>query len=163
LNSILLHDRAVTDLSTISKIRRHNLTTLRTTMGPAKLSEETGIDVRQLYQMTLAKGKARRPISDERARSIEKKLGLPPAWLDTDRRELPEDNVIQLAGADVAAGAWPFENIARERFARLTKAQRDLIEAIVLVEIEKFEGLVAGPDKKSGGHKGRRRPPQPFQ
>ncbi len=66
--------------------RRNNLAALVTqTGGQAALAARLGRDRNQVYQWQLpVESKASRGIGDRVAREIERLLGLPPGWMDTD-------------------------------------------------------------------------------
>lgn len=65
--------------------RRENLKALVATHGQAGLADLIGKDRNQVYQWTRDEGEAgQRNISGRSAAAIEKALGLPHGWLDTD-------------------------------------------------------------------------------
>lgn len=82
-----LHDCGVGTISEIKRLRRHNLATIRSERGAAKLAALLEISVALLYQMSIAKGASARNINDAMARMIEQKCGLPERWLDKNHAE----------------------------------------------------------------------------
>lgn len=64
------------------KLRRGRVRLLLDMLGQTELAERTGIAAAYLYQMGRASGAQARGVSDDNARLIEGRLGLPYGWLD---------------------------------------------------------------------------------
>lgn len=104
-NSILQADAASGKLETSwmkalsiaeqRKLRRGRVRLLLDMLGQTELAERTGIAAAYLYQMGRAAGAQARGVSDDNARLIEERLGLPLGWLDANTD--PPDSLSEAA------------------------------------------------------------------
>lgn len=91
------------------------------------------LDVHQNYISRTANGK--KPIGEEAARKIERKLGLEPLWMDMDPEITPKN-------------AWPF-SFHRYRWDRIPARQREEIEISLLRLMSGIEAEMQS-NKRSG-------------
>lgn len=145
--SSLLHDSQVVSIEQKRATRRANLARLVAKHGQTTLSERTGIPPAFLYQLSKGRGKAKRNVNDENARSIERSLGLAPGWLDIEH----DGSIPEPAAAQEPLGQWPFR-FARERFERLSPEDKHRVEGaalMVILEIESHQNA-ARKRRKAG-------------
>lgn len=136
--SILLQHCRVISIEQKRAIRRANVARLLDEYGQTELADRTGITPAFLYQLGRGKGRAKRNVSDDRARGIERTVGLAPGWMDVDHSAAEETQSPQISVAAAPASRWPFR-LAYERFARLTRDQRTRVEEVVEGMVLRFE------------------------
>ena len=78
----MLDNLSMISLEEFQENRRRRLALMIKTVGPAELARLTKISEAQLYQMSKGKGKQKRPVDDDKARSIEKAASYTVGWLD---------------------------------------------------------------------------------
>ncbi|WNL46521.1 S24 family peptidase [Dyella sp. BiH032] len=120
----------------VRDIRRSKLAQLERESGtPAKLADRIGKNRAQVYQwLAVPKGdddRSSRDMSDETARDIEQRLGLPAGWMDND--DSPADQGEQVSFAILASHIEPggahTVSFPRQLFA----TRRDLLEPHIRV------------------------------
>ena len=107
----------------LRKIRRLRLDELLDEAGgPKALAEKTGVTDTHLT----ACSKGRRGIGDDMAHSLEVGMGKPFGWMDSD----PD-------------GAWPFREVERESFDRLSERQKGIVEAALMDALHRLDANAA--------------------
>lgn len=157
ISSLLQHCRVIS-IEQKRAVRRANVARLLDEYGQTELSDRTGIPPAFLYQLGKGKGKAKRNVSDERARQIERAVGLSPGWMDADHSTAAGAPSPEIpAAAPAPASRWPFR-LAYDRYVRLTRDQRMRVEEVVEGMVLRFEASnQALTTKRDGGRPPRHR------
>lgn len=120
----------------VRDIRRSRLAQLERESGtPAKLADRIGKNRAQVYQwLAIPKGdddRSSREMSDDTARDIEQKLGLPVGWMDNDdiAADQGEQVSIPILASHIEPGGAHTVTLPRQLFA----TRRDLLEPYIRV------------------------------
>lgn len=107
----------------LRRIRRLRLEELlKEVGGPKSLAAKSGVTDTHLTACV----KGRRGIGDEMAHSLEVGAGKPFGWMDSD----PD-------------GAWPFREVERDSFDRLSERQKGIVEAALLDALHRLDAGAA--------------------
>jgi transcriptional regulator with XRE-family HTH domain len=126
--SDLLSNMSMKDINTI---RRENLLRLLKEAGTqerlAERCEVSHIYLNQIKNMRPdpTTGKIRN-VGNQLARKLEKGMGKPQGWMDTDHSE-------KHSAAKSQNGAWPFDTLSFEKIIKLTHDERVQLETAVLL------------------------------
>lgn len=125
--SSLLHDQGVISIEEKKAIRRANVALLLDQYGQTQLADLTGISPALLYQLGKARGKAKRNVNDDYARSIEELLKLGAGWMDVDHKKGGTPSLRSEPPPRTAVEHWPFR-LTFARYERLEDWQKQRIE-----------------------------------
>lgn len=127
-------------MRTIADIRHTNLLALlnrySTLQAFADAVERSSAQIsQQKYRSGRSSGPPR-TMGDELARHIEAKLKLPPGWMD----------------ADHAATTWPFPDVDRSRYERLSAEDRAFVQRQVNMALADCEDRAGSPQGHPSRH-----------